>query len=53
MQGCTFMEWIDTSCTDPSIVRQFETKGQYYVRMEEAREAVHHALEEQERCIRQ
>jgi len=53
MQSCTFREWIDTSCADPGIVRQVETKGQYYVRMGEAREAARHALEEQERRIRQ
>ena len=54
MQACTFVEWIDTSPVPrPVSTYQVETKGQYNVRHNDAREAARLAREQQERRIRQ
>nr|TKW10332.1 hypothetical protein SEVIR_6G157200v2 [Setaria viridis] len=54
-KACTFMEWIDTRSLEEVgiILHQLETKGQYYARHTETREAARLAWLEQERCIHQ
>ena len=54
LQACTFVEWIDTMPPrGVSVLRDIETKGQYYSRMEQARELERLARLARERRVRQ